>query len=130
MRTPVLLLCILMLVLPGCQSAPPPAEQPPAWIAEPGDGAVGSSGTHVRGRHFQEELAITRARERLAARYGVTLSSVSTITEKVRNDALYVSSDHEIRQAVTDREVKAHVRAVWYDRTTDTVWVWLYPIAP
>jgi hypothetical protein len=119
-----------MLVLPACQSAPPPAEQPPAWIEEPADGAVGSAGTHVRGRHYQEELAITRARERLAARYGVTLSSVSTITEKVKNDALYVSSDHEIRQAVTAREVKAQVRAVWYDRATDTVWVWLYPVGP
>lgn len=120
---------LLMMSLSGCQSVPDKsAEPPPAWIENPGDGAVGSSTTHIKGRHYQEELAISRARERLAARHGVTISSVSNIEEKVRNDTLFVKSDHEIRQFVPGTEVKATVRAFWHDQVSDTLWVWLYPV--
>jgi hypothetical protein len=58
----------------------------------------------------------------------VTVSSVSTIKEKVRNENLYVSADREIEQIVSNKEVKAHVREVWYDRDKDVIWVWLYPV--
>lgn len=101
----------------------------PEWISDPADGAVGSSKTHVKGRHFQEELAIARARERLAARYGVDVSSVQTIQEKVINDKAYVRSDKEILQTVNFTTVKAHVRKVWHDREHDELWVWVYPVS-
>lgn len=128
MRYSVIALLVVIL-FSGCHSVPEnPAEQPPAWIENPGDGAVGSSTTHVKGRHYQEELAIARARERLAARYGVTISSVSNIEEKVRNDTLFVRSDHEIRQVIPGTEVKAAVRAIWHDKTSDTLWVLIYPV--
>lgn len=101
----------------------------PEWVTDPGDGAVGSCKTHVKGRHYQEELAIARARERLAARYGVEVSSVQTIKEKIVNEKAYVRSDKEILQTVNKTTVKAHVRETWIDKQYDEVWVWVYPVS-
>ena len=101
----------------------------PEWLTDPGDGAVGSSKTHVKGRHYQEELAIARARERLAARYGVEVSSVQTIKEKIINDKAYVRSDKEVSQTVNKTVVKAHVRKTWLDKQYDELWVWVYPVS-
>ena len=101
----------------------------PAWIDEPGEGAVGSCTTHAKGRYYQEELAISRARERLAARYGVEISSVQTINERVANDRAYVTSDKQVFQQVKKQRVKAHVRAIWHDKVRDEIWVWVYPVA-
>jgi hypothetical protein len=121
------LIALLALLISACASTPKP-EPPPDWVFNPGDGAVGSAITHVRGRYYQEELAMIRARERLAARYGVEISSVHTVTERVRNDQAYVASDKEIHQRVGKTVVKAQVRATWYDKMKDEVWVWMYPI--
>ena len=101
----------------------------PEWLTDPGDGAVGSCKTHVKGRHYQEELAIARARERLAARYGVEVSSVQTIKEKIINDKAYVRSDKEVLQTVNKTVVKAHVRKTWLDKQYDEIWVWVYPVS-
>ena len=101
----------------------------PAWIDEPEKGAVGSCTTHIRGRHYQEELAISRARERLAARYGVEVTSVQTINEKVVNNRSYITSDKEILQHVNKTTVRAHVREIWHDKKRDEVWAWVYPIS-
>ena len=117
----------LPLLLAACATTPK-APPPPDWISNPGDGAVGSAITHVRGRYHQEELAITRARERLAARYGVEISSVLTIKERVRNDRAYVASDKEIHQRIDKTVVKAQVRATWRDPQRDEIWVWVYPV--
>ncbi len=122
-----LLLAFLMVMVAGCGDDNVKPEQP-SWINDPQDGAVGSAVTHVRGRHAQEELAITRARERLAARYGVELSSVQTITERVVNDKAYVTSNKLIDQSISRREIKAHVREIWYDPSSDVVWAWVYPV--
>ena len=118
------LICGLLV---ACNSTPVARPQP-EWINDPQDGAVGSAVTHVQGRHAQEELAISRARERLAARYGVELGSVQTIRERVVNDRAYVTSDKLIEQAISKRVVKAHVRAIWYDDAHDVVWAWVYPV--
>ncbi|MCW9046431.1 MAG: hypothetical protein OQK46_00015 [Gammaproteobacteria bacterium] len=104
-------------------------QKKPEWLTDPGDGAVGSCKTHVKGRHFQEELAVARARERLAARYGVEVSSVQTINEKIINDRGYVRSDKEILQTVNKTIVKAHIRETWIDKQYDEVWVWVYPVS-
>jgi len=104
-------------------------QQKPEWLTDPGDGAVGSCKTHVKGRHYQEELAIGRARERLAARYGVEVSSIQTIKEKIVNEKAYVRSDKEILQTVNKTTVKAHVRETWIDKQYDEVWVWVYPVS-
>lgn len=122
-----LLSLVLLLIIAACQSEPVQPEKPD-WIQQPGQGAVGSSSTHVKGRHYQEDLAISRARERLAARYGVEISSVQTIREKVVNDNAYVTSDKQIDQSITKQTVRAHVRETWYDSARDEIWVWVYPV--
>lgn len=122
---------ILPIILLACTVACQPEPVKPVmpdWIASPGQGAVGSSVTHVKGRYYQEELAIARARERLAARYGVEISSVQTINERVANDKAYVTSVKQIEQAVKSKTVKAQVRETWYDSAHDEIWVWVYPI--
>ncbi|MCW8924485.1 MAG: hypothetical protein OQK69_12815 [Gammaproteobacteria bacterium] len=100
----------------------------PAWINNPEQGAVGSCTTHVKGRHYQEDLAISRAREKLAAQLGVEIASVQTISEHVVNDKSYVVSDKEIKQSIKNKTVKAHVRATWHDTSQDELWVWVYPV--
>jgi len=115
------------ILLIGCNQQK--TQQKPEWITDPGDGAVGSCKTHVKGRHYQEELAIGRARERLAARYGVEVSSIQTIKEKIVNEKAYVRSDKEILQTVNKTTVRAHVRETWIDKEYDEVWVWVYPVS-
>lgn len=100
----------------------------PTWIDNPQDGAVGSSTTHIKGRHYQEDLAITRAREKLAAVYGVEISSVQTIKQRVANNKGYVTSNKEIKQTIKNQTVKAHVRETWHDKARDVMWVWVYPV--
>ena len=65
----------------------------PSWIDNPGKGTSASAVTHIMGKHQQEELVITRARERMAARYGVEVSSIQQTHEVVLNDKMYVTSD-------------------------------------
>lgn len=100
----------------------------PHWIDSPGLGVSASSTTHVKGRHYQEELAIARGRERLAARLGVDVESVHAIHEQVVNDQAYVTSDKEMNLVVKRKTVTARVREKWLDRNNDTLWVWVYPI--
>lgn len=119
---------ILTFLITACDSDSVKPLVKPGWINNPEQGAVGSSTTHVKGRHYQEDLAISRARERLAARYGVEISSVQTITERVINDKAYVTSNKQIDQAIKNKEVKAHVRATWHDTHQDQLWVWVYPV--
>ena len=89
---------------------------------------MGFSSTHIRGRYYQEELAILRARERLAARYGVEVSSVQTTRERVLNEKAYITSDRQINQSIKKQTVKAHIREIWHDTSRDEIWVWVYPI--
>ncbi|MCW9014888.1 MAG: hypothetical protein OQL06_14040 [Gammaproteobacteria bacterium] len=119
-------LVAILITLNACDNSIKPA---PSWIHNPGDGAVGSATTHVRGRHYQEELAIGRARERLAARYGVAVNSIQTIRERIVNETAYVTSDKEIHQQIQNAVVKAHVRETWHDKGHDEIWVWVYPVA-
>ena len=117
---------LLIFLLTACQGNN--TRSRPGWIDQPGDGAVGSATMHVKGRYYQEELAIARARARLAARYGVDVSSIHTIKEKVVNERAYVSSEKDTLQQVSRTHVKAHVREVWHDRVRDELWVWVYPV--
>jgi len=44
---------IFIMLFTACQSNSVRPEKP-AWVSNPGDGAVGSSVTHIKGRHYQE----------------------------------------------------------------------------
>ena len=100
----------------------------PGWVDNPGKGTSASAVTHIMGTHQQEELAITRARERMAARYGVEVSSIHQSHEIVLNDKMYVTSDKKILQVIKSQTIKTHIREKWHNKVTDEIWVWLYPI--
>lgn len=97
----------------------------PEWIMNPGNGVVASCGFNIKGRYAQEQCALMRARERLAAQQGVEISSVSYLSERVRNDASSVSLNKETLEKVSGIMVKARVRDTWYDAQRDEYYVWM-----
>ena len=121
---------LVALALTGCasKSSRPVDNVPrPAWIENPGDGVSASAGYHVRGKQAQEELAISRAREEFAKRYGVTISSDHDIAQTTVNDRTSSVSAKEIREEVRDRQVKAKVKEKWWDPASGALWVWVVP---
>ena len=121
-----IILPLLLLLLSGC-AAEKKENIRPDWINNPGSGVASSAMTHVRGRYHQEQLALTRAKEQLAARFGVEISSVHTVEDVVKNDQRYVESDKRIIQNLEPTTVKAQLRAKWHNYDTDELWVWVYP---
>ena len=115
-------LCLLLSAPQGF------ASDRPAWIENPENGAVGSAPTHVKGRNAQEELAIARARTRLAARLGVTVDSVQQIQETVVNDQASVTMQSETTQTIKNATVKAHTKAIWHDAQRDVIYAWVVPV--
>jgi hypothetical protein len=123
---------LLLATLAGCLAALPSKKavddgSQPAWVNNPGDGATGSAGVHVRGRVAQEALAISRAREELAKRLGVTISSQSVTEQRVNNNRLSSTSQNQMQESVSSVEVKATVKAKWLDPDTQMMWVWVVP---
>lgn len=100
----------------------------PDWVENPTIGAVGSSPMHVMGRHAQEELAISRARTRLAATLGVNITSKQTIRERVKNDGLSIQSQKDTSQTLTHKNFKTSVKAIWHDQTRDIIYAWVVPL--
>lgn len=100
----------------------------PTWINNPGNGVSASAGTHVRGRHHQEELAVSRAREQLAARLGVKVEMTQDIREVVVNESATVTSVKQTRQEIEGGVVKARVQEKWHDTYRDIIWVWVVPV--
>jgi hypothetical protein len=98
----------------------------PAWIDQPGEGVSAAAAFHVMGRQAQEELAITRAREEYAKRYGVTVSSDHVMQQSVTQNQSATRSDKKVTETVRDKDVKARVAAKWLD-PDGTLWVWLVP---
>jgi hypothetical protein len=99
----------------------------PAWIDNPGNGVSASAGMNVRGAAAQEALAILRAREEFAKRFGVNIQSAQMLSTTVRNgqsNTVGAGVAHEDTQQV---DVKARVKAKWRDPRNDVLWVWLVP---
>jgi uncharacterized lipoprotein YajG len=132
MRLVKILSFAAVVLLAACatrHSGPDGAPQAPrpGWIENPGNGVSSSATFHVRGKQAQEELAISRAREEFAKRYGVTISSDHDIAQTTVNDRMSSVSEKSIREEVRDREVKAQVKEKWVDPLTGALWVWLVP---
>lgn len=98
----------------------------PEWLLNPGDGVVASCGFHIQGHYAQQECALQRARERLAARQGVEVSSISYLNTRVNNDRSSVSMDKETLEKVNRVTVKAKVKETWYDAQRDEYYVWMF----
>jgi len=111
--------------LSGCTVTPVKQGQP-EWLLNPGDGVVVSCGFHVKGHYAQQECALQRARERLAARQGVEVSSVSYLNTQVSNDRERVTLDKATLEKVSKVTVKARVRETWYDVQRDEYYVWMF----
>ncbi|PHS61489.1 MAG: hypothetical protein COB09_17735 [Thalassobium sp.] len=118
------LLLMAALLLGGCAGQPRNGGAPD-WIMNPGSGVVASCGFNIKGRYAQEQCALMRARERLAAQQGVEISSVSYLSERMRNDASSVSLNKETLEKVSGITVKARIRDTWYDAQRDEYYVWL-----
>lgn len=104
-----------------------PDRNRPAWINEPGEGVSASAGFHVRGEQAQQELAVSRARDELAKRYGVRVSSEQATSQLVVGGRMSSVAAKDIREEVNQIEVKAAVRAKWKDPDSGVLWVWLMP---
>ena len=119
---------LLTLLLAACAA---PVKQTgnerPAWIDNPGNGVSASSGIHIRGRVAQEELAIARAREEFAKRFGVSISSAQLLATTVANGRSNTVGAQVSREESRQVDIKAMVKAKWTDPANETLWVWLVP---
>jgi hypothetical protein len=124
----VVLLLLASLLLSACAtSVKEVGNERPAWIDNPGNGVSASAGMHVRGRAAQEALAILRAREEFAKRFGVSIRSVQTLSTTVANDRSSTVGSQTAREDLQQNDIKAVVKAKWHDPDSDVLWVWLVP---
>lgn len=120
---------VLLFALLSACAAPvkPVVDERPAWIDNPGNGVSASAGIHIRGKVAQEELAILRAREEYAKRFGVSIRSVQTMATTVNNGRASTVGSQVAREDSQQADVKAMVKAKWRDPANDALWVWLVP---
>lgn len=119
---------LMSIVLSACvASAPQAVNERPAWIDNPGNGVSASAGMHVRGAAAQEELAILRAREEYAKRFGVNIQSSQVVATTVAHDRASTVGAQVAHEDSRQVDVKAMVKAKWRDPDTDELWVWLVP---
>ena len=72
-------------------------------------------------------LAILRAREEFAKRFGVSIRSVQTLSTTVANDRSSTVGSQTAREDLQQNDIKAVVKAKWHDPDSDVLWVWLVP---
>jgi maltodextrin utilization protein YvdJ len=113
----------IAVLLSGCASTP----QRPAWIDNPSPGVSSSAGMNVNGRVAQEETAISRARTEFAKRFGVTIDAGQIMQTSFSNDHSSTVGKSVSMEQTNQTDVKAMVKAKWYDENTDTVYVWIVP---
>jgi len=117
---------LVKFFVPGLKAKADPDARP-AWIDNPGNGVSASAGMHVRGKVAQEELAILRAREEYAKRFGVTIEAEQVMGTMVANDRATTVGGKSTREEVKQSDVKAQVKAKWRDPVAEVIWVWLVP---
>lgn len=126
---PAALLCCFFLA--GCNTVSVNDNSArPAWIDNPGNGVSASAGIHVRGKTAQEELAILRAREEFAKRFGVKIEAAQTTTTTVAGGRSSTVGSQVSHEELRQVDVRAEVKAKWRDPNSDVLWVWLVPSAP
>ena len=125
-----IVISIICLLAIGCQQAKPVAkvDKRPDWISNPKAGATGSAGFNVMGRQAQEDVAIANGRKRLAATLGVTVNDITTMSTTANNGGSQVYLESLTKQEIKNKTIKAHVRAIWHDKSKNRIWAWLYPV--
>ena len=128
----VILSTLFMAMLVGCQSQPvqQTIAQPalPDWVLNPGDGAVGSSVVHVKGVHYQKQLAVSRARQELAARQGVDVEYIQMSSETVTNEHAYTKVKRVGSEEVATKTVRAKITQTWRNPNTREIFVLVVPV--
>jgi len=124
------LLCCFFLAACNTVSSVNDNSARPAWIDNPGNGVSASAGIHVRGKTAQEELAILRAREEFAKRFGVKIEAAQTTTTTVAGGRSSTVGSQVSHEELRQVDVRAEVKAKWRDPNSDVLWVWLVPSAP
>lgn len=120
-------LCVAVSCLSACASGGMETSDRPAWIDNPGDGVSTSATYHVRGRAAQEELAILRAREEYAKRFGVSIESIQSLTTKVVNNGSSTVGSTNALETTQQTDIKARIKAKWLEPGSGILWVWLVP---
>ncbi len=124
----ILLAMLASLALAACVAGGQQiANARPIWIDNPGNGVSASAGMHVRGDAAQEELAILRAREEYAKRFGVAIQSSQVVSTTVANDRSNTVGAQVAHEDSRQSDIKAMIKAKWRDPDTDELWVWLVP---
>jgi hypothetical protein len=124
----ILFVTLTSLLLSACATpVKDVGNERPAWIDNPGNGVSASAGIHVRGKAAQEELAILRAREEFAKRFGVNIRSAQTLSTTVANGRASTVGTGLALEDSRQIDVKAMVKAKWRDPDSDVLWVWLVP---
>jgi len=125
--TTVLVMLTLALLSACATSVKETGNERPAWIDNPGNGVSASAGMHVRGRVAQEKLAVLRAREEFAKRFGVSIRSAQTLSTTVSQGRASTAGSQQAQEDTQQIDVKAVVKAKWRDPDSDVLWVWLVP---
>jgi hypothetical protein len=99
----------------------------PAWIDNPGNGVSASAGVNVYGKIKQEETAIARARTEFAKRFGVSIDAGQSVETAVRGGRASTTSQSVSVEKTNQSDVKAMVKAKWWDEEKEVLWVWLVP---
>ncbi len=121
------------LMLTACVNIKPEAvtttnpNDRPAWLDNPGDGAVGFAGDNVFGPVKQDEAATLRAREEFARRYGVTVESIQNMSTEVHNGQASENLNSSTHQVLNQNNVQCVVKAKWLDSHRNMLWVWVVP---
>lgn len=113
--------------LAACNSVNGVNSERPAWIDNPGNGVSASAGMHIRGRVAQEELAIFRAREEYAKRFGVRIEAAQTMATSVASGRSSTVGTQVAHEELKQSDVKAEVKAKWRDPDSNVLWIWLVP---
>lgn len=127
----ILIILLFNIFLVGCLAMPTKevssANARPDWIDNPGNGASASAGTNVYGKIKQEETAIARARAEFAKRQGVKIIAGQDVSTSVANGRANTTAQSDSHEYTEVSDVKAVVKAKWWDVDRDVIWVWVVP---
>ncbi|MEA2100060.1 MAG: hypothetical protein U9P72_08020 [Campylobacterota bacterium] len=119
---------LIGLVLTGCNSTQPKPKhskfERPNWLNNTLGGAVGSCGSHMKGKAAQEELALDRALTELAKQKKAIVSSKSYSTQK-ESGISYTSTNINNTQVSADALVSSEIKAKWRDPRTNIFYIWV-----
>jgi hypothetical protein len=102
---------------------------PPVWISKPymngKIGAVGSAYPHFKGKTFQRRLAISRGLDELAQQSGVNIKSTIKTSQERQGSSTKTGAQIYTVQNSANETIKAHIEAVWTDKRTQELYIWL-----